>query len=353
MTTQTIDEAKLNAFIGKAVGDFGATLNTAMVVIGDKLGLYRALARGPLTEAALAARTDTLPRYLHPWLVNQAAGGYLEYDPATETYTLPAEHALALADESSPAYVIGGFQMISGALRATPRVAEAFRAGGGVAWSEQDADLFEGVERFFRPGYRANLVQSWIPALDGVAAKLEAGASVADVGCGHGASTIIMAQAYPNSHFIGFDNHPASIEQARQAASEAGLGDRVRFAVADAAAFPGGDYDLICFFDCLHDMGDPWAAARHAHRMVADDGTLLIVEPMAGNTVAANLNPVGRIYAGASVLICTANAMATGGLGLGTIATDDELCAVLTAGGFTHFRRATETPLNRIFEARP
>ncbi|MGH2602346.1 MAG: class I SAM-dependent methyltransferase [Dehalococcoidia bacterium] len=351
---QPIDEARLNEFLGKAVSDFGATLSAAMVVLGDKLGLYKTLAgAGPLSATELAGRTGTSVRYVRPWLINQAAGGYVEYDAATDTYRLTPEQAAALADEDSPACVLGAFQVFTSALKAEPRIAEAFRTGGGLTWGEHDPGLFEGTERFFRPGYAANLVSSWIPALDGVAAKLTKGAMVADVGCGHGASTIILAQAFPTSRFFGFDNHAPSIERAREAAIKAGVADRVRFEVAGAAGYPGAGYDLIAYFDCLHDMGDPVGAARHARETIAPDGTVLLVEPMAGATVAENLNPVGRIFSAASVLICTPNALAGEGHGLGTIATDEELREVLAAGGFTRFRRATETPFNRVFEARP
>jgi SAM-dependent methyltransferase len=357
MTTVTtpIDEAKLQAFLGKAVGDFGTAASAALVVIGDQLGLYRAMAgAGPLTSAELAQRTGTMERYVREWLVNQAAAGFLEYEPSTARYSLPPEHALALTDDTSPFYVGGGYQVITAVMKAQPRIAEAFRTGAGLPWGEQDPSLFEGTERFFRPGYEANLVSSWIPALDGVAAKLQAGATVADVGCGHGASTIVMAQAYPRSRFFGFDNHAPSIARARQAAAEAGVEKRVIFEVASAADFPGSDYDLIAYFDCLHDMGDPVGAIRHAREVLAPHGTVLIVEPMAGERVEDNFNPVGVVYSAASVLCCTPNALSAGhGTALGTIATEAQLREVVTTGGLSRFRRATETPFNRIFEARP
>jgi SAM-dependent methyltransferase len=349
-----IDEAKLNELLGRVIGDFGGAAALAMGLIGDRAGLYRAMAdAGPLTADALAARTGAQIRYVRPWLVNQAASGYVDYDAATDTYRLTPEQALAFADEESPASMLGGFQVILAAAKAAPRLVAAFRTGGGIAWGEHDPDLFEGTERFFKPGYAGNLVQSWLPALDGVVEKLERGAMVADVGCGHGASTIIMARAYPNSRFFGFDNHAASIEAARSAATRDGVADAVTFAVAGADQYPGAGYDLICFFDCLHDMGDPVAALRHARETLADDGTVLLVEPMAGETDAENINPVGRIFAAASVLVCTANAMATGGKGLGTLATEEALRALAIEAGFTRFRRATETPFNRVFEIRP
>ena len=353
---QTIDEAKLEAFVGKGVNDFGAMLTSALVVIGDKLGLYKALAgAGALTSAELAQRTGTTERYVRDWLVNQAASGYVDYDPATGRYTLPDEHAIALTDETSPFFLLGAFQGSLAAVKSEAKIREAMRNGGGLLWGEHDPDLFVGTERLFRPGYSANLVANWIPTLDGVETKLKAGATVADVGCGHGASTIIMAQAYPRSRFAGYDNHAPSIERAREAAADAGVADRVTFEVAAATAYPGANYDLIAFFDCLHDMGYPVAALRHARETIAPDGTVLLVEPMAGARVEENFNPVGRAYAGFSVLVCMPNAIASCGCAsaLGTIATDDQLREVASAAGFTRFRRATETAFNRVFEIRP
>lgn len=354
---QTIDQQKLEGFLGKVIGDWGAANGCALALLGDRLGLYKAMTgAGPITPAELAAKTGTIERYVREWLVNQASGGYVAYDPQTERYTLPPEHAMALTDETSPAYVAPGFQLMLAIVRAEPRIEEAFRTGGGMEWGEHHSDLFPATERFFRTGYLAYLVSSWIPALDGVEAKLKSGATVADVGCGHGASTRIMAQAYPNSRFHGFDNHAPSIEAARAEAEAEGVGDRITFEVATAQDFPGSGYDLIAYFDCLHDMGDPVGAMRYARRAVADDGTLLIVEPMAGEHVEENINPVGRVFSGASVLCCTPNAIATGGpegVALGTVATEQQLREVVLEGGFTRFRRATETPFNRIFEARP
>jgi SAM-dependent methyltransferase len=353
-TTTTIDEEKLNAFMGKVVGDFGASVSAALVVLGDKLGLYKAMADSqPVTPAELAARTGTVERYVREWLINQAAGGYVEYDPATERFTLPPEQAVALADEESPFFVAGGFQILGAMVKAQPRILEHFRNGGGMLWGEHDADLFEGTRRFFRPGYLGNLVQTWIPALDGVQPKLERGALVADVGCGHGASTIIMAKAFPRSRFIGFDNHAPSVEAARQAAAEAGVADRVSFEVAGASEIPGTCYDLVAFFDCVHDMGDPQGALRRAREIVAADGTIMIVEPMAGERVEDNLNPIGRTFSGASTLCCTSNSLALGGPALGTIATEARFREIAHGAGLTRFRRATETPFNRVFEARP
>jgi len=354
MANKAINEEKVHAFLGKVINDWGATLSSALVIIGDKLGLYKAMADGePVTPQQLAQRTGTTERYVREWLINQAASGYIDYDPATKCYRLPLEHAIALTDDNSPFAVAGGFHSMTALVKAEPRIADAFRTGGGMLWGEHDPALFIGTERFFRPGYATYLTTSWIPALDGVQTKLEAGGKVADVGCGHGASTIIMAQAYPRSHFYGFDSHAPSIEHAQAAAAEAGVSDRVTFEVADATQFPGTDYDLVAYFDCLHDMGDPVGAIRRAREAVAADGTVLIVEPMAGERVEDNLNPVGRVFSGASVLVCMPNSLATGGPALGTIATESQLREVVQNGGFSRFRRATETPFNRIFEAQP
>jgi SAM-dependent methyltransferase len=345
----TIDETKLNAFIGKAIDDWGALTSAALVVIGDKLGLYGALTSGgPATPGELAERTGTVERYVRPWLINQAAGGYLEYDANSGRFRLPPEHGQALAT------VAGGYHVLLAAIKAEPRITHGFKTGTGMLWGEHDPAMFKGTEDCFRPGYEQNLVQSWIPALEGVESKLQTGALVADVGCGHGASTLIMARAYPRSRFVGFDNHEPSILHARNAAMEAGLSDRVRFEVAGADAYPTtpNGYDFIAFFDCLHDMGDAVAAMRHAARTLAEDGTVLVVEPMAGERIEDNLNPVARVYAGASVLVCTPHALAEGGTPLGTLATDAALREVAAAGGLATFRRATETPFNRVFEIR-
>jgi SAM-dependent methyltransferase len=353
MTTPTIDEAKVHAFLGQMVGDLAGLLGSAMTYLGDRLGLYKAMADGvPVTSEQLANKTGTAERYIRDWLVAQAAAGIVEYDAVSGAYRLPPEQALALTDENSPAFVGGAFQGMVAITRALPRVLENMKTGGGMFWGEHHADLFEGTERFFKPGYVGNLVSAWIPALDGVQTKLQAGGLVADVGCGHGASTIIMAQAFPNARFVGYDYHEPSIMRAREAAAEAGLSDRVEFHLAESVDFPGGPYDLVAFFDCLHDMADPVSAARRAYQTLKEDGTVLLVEPMAGATVEENFNPVGRLYAAASVLVCTPNAVAGGGKGLGTIASDSDLGAVFTEAGFGRFRRATETPFNRVFEAR-
>jgi SAM-dependent methyltransferase len=357
MTTQTeqqpIDEAKVEAFVNQAVGELGATLNAALVVIGDRLGLYKAMAgAGPLTPAELAERTGTSERYVREWLNGQAAGGYVTYEEGR--YTLPPEHALALADEDSPAFLPGAFQLMTACVRDEPKIREAFRSGAGVGWHQHDHGVFDGCERFFQPGYRANLVQSWIPALDGVDAKLRAGARVADVGCGHGASTTIMAAAYPESVFTGFDYHERSIAEAKARAEAAGVIDNVRFETASAQDYPGAGYDLVTTFDCLHDMGDPVSAARHVLETLDADGTWLIVEPFAGDSVEENLNPVGRVYYGASTLLCTPASLSQEvGLALGAQAGEARLRDVAGAGGFTRFRRVAETPFNLVLEARP
>ncbi|HEX8128399.1 MAG TPA: methyltransferase domain-containing protein [Pyrinomonadaceae bacterium] len=352
----SINEENLNQLLGKFVADFGAAFHAGLVVIGESLGLYKAMAQAeqPLTSAELAERTNTSERYVREWLCSQAAGGYVEYDAQTQRYFLTAEQAFALADEQSPAYLPGAFLLAVSALKAVPKITEAFRTGEGFGWHQHDHGLFRGTEMFFRPGYAANLVNSWIPAFDGVEAKLKAGAKVADVGCGLGASTILMAQAFPDSTFVGFDYHDKSIEMARQKAVEAGVADRVEFAVAKAKDYPGENYDFVTFFDCLHDMGDPVGAAAHVRESLAPDGTWMIVEPFAGDRVEDNLNPVGRIYYSASTLLCTPASLSQEvGLALGAQAGEARMREVVTAGGFTHFRRATETPFNLIFEAKP
>ena len=350
-----VDGQKLEQFVFRAVDEVGATLNAALVVMGDKLGLYRALAgAGALTAVELARRTGVAERYVREWLNAQAAGGYLEYDPVGGTYTLPPEQTIALTDEQSPAYLPGFFQIALGTVLDSPRITEAARSGEGVGWHEHNHDVFDGCERFFRPGYNASLVPSWLPALDGVVEKLQAGAKVADIGCGHGSSTVLMAQAFPNSTFVGSDYHDDSIETARQRAKEAGVADRVRFETAAAAAHPGEGYDLVTMFDCLHDMGDPVGAARHVHRTLAPGGTWMIVEPMAGDRIEDNLNPVGRAYYGFSTFLCTPASLSQEvGLALGAQAGEARIGDVVAAGGFSRFRRAAETPFNLVFEARP
>jgi SAM-dependent methyltransferase len=349
-----INEDKLNAFMGRFVGDMGAVAHAATIVVGDQLGLYKALAEGPSDVESLAKRTETDARYLLEWLSAQAASGYVEYNAATQRFSMSEEQAFALAQEGSPAFIPGAFQVAVALFKAIPKIRQAMQTGLGVGWHEHDSALFHGTERFFRPGYTANLVSSWIPALDGVDARLKAGAKVADVGCGHGASTLIMAQAYPKSSFTGFDYHAPSIEHARKAAKEAGVADRVSFEVARAQDFPGEGYDLVAIFDALHDMGDPVGAATHVRKTLRPDGTWLIVEPFANDKLEDNLNPIGRIYYSASSFICTpASRSQEVGACLGAQAGEARLREVVTKGGFKRFRRATETPFNMVLEARP
>jgi SAM-dependent methyltransferase len=353
-TAPVINEQKLEAFVGKVVTECAAALSVPLVVIGDRLGFYRTLAEsGPLTSAELAQRTGTKERYVRDWLVNQAAGEYLIYDAQTERYSLPDEHAIVLTNEGSPYFLGGAFQVTPSLIMAQDHICKLFRTGEGMTWGEHDHDLFPGAERFWRSGYIANLVDSWIPALDGVKAKLEAGATVVDVGCGYGASLILLAKAFPQSRFFGFDTHRPSIEHARNAAGEAGISDRVIFDVSSAAQYPGTAYDLITFFDSLHDMGDPVRAIRHARETLAPDGSVMIVEPMAGQRVEENLNPIGRAFSAFSVLCCMPNAIAQGEVALGTIATDQQLRDVVVAGGLSQFTRVTASPTNRVFQARP
>jgi SAM-dependent methyltransferase len=350
-----LDEQKLTDFVFKAVDEVGATLNAALVVMGDKLGLYRALAgTGALTAAELAEKTGTAERYVQEWLNAQAAGGYVDYDPESGRYALPPEQTVALTDESSPAYLPGFFQIALGSVLDSPRITESVRTGAGLGWHEHVHDVHEGCERFFRPGYNANLVGAWLPALDGVVEKLERGARVADIGCGHGASTILMAQAFPQSRFVGSDYHTGSIDTARERAQNAGVADRVQFEAAPAAAHPGSGYDLVTMFDCLHDMGDPVGAARKVRELLAPDGTWMIVEPAAGDRVEDNLNPVGRAYYGFSTLLCTPASLSQEvGLALGAQAGEVRIREVVESAGFTRFRRVAETPFNLVLEARP
>jgi 2-polyprenyl-3-methyl-5-hydroxy-6-metoxy-1,4-benzoquinol methylase len=350
-----VDGDKLMQFVFRAVDEVGATLNAALVVMGDKLGLYRALAgSGGLSPAELAARTGTAERYVREWLNAQAAGGFVAYDADSGRYSLEPEQAVALTDADSPAYLPGFFQIAVGSVLDSPRITDVARSGDGVGWHEHVHDVHEGCERFFRPGYNANLIGGWLPALDGVVDKLERGARVADVGCGHGASTILMAQAFPNSTFAGSDYHTGSIETARARAAEAGVADRVHFAAEPAAGYTGGPYDLVTMFDCLHDMGDPVGAARHVLGTLAADGTWMIVEPNAGDRVEDNLNPVGRAYYGFSTLLCTPASLSQEvGLALGAQAGEARIRDVVETAGFTRFRRAAETPFNLVFEARP
>jgi 2-polyprenyl-3-methyl-5-hydroxy-6-metoxy-1,4-benzoquinol methylase len=353
--TVEVDPQKLEQFVFRAVEEVGATLNAALVVMGDKLGLYRALAdAGPTTPVELARRTGVSERYIREWLNAQAAGGYVEYDPVGGNYTLAPEQTIALTDEESPAYLPGFFQVALGTVIDSPRITEAARSGAGVGWHEHNHDVFEGCERFFRPGYNASLVPSWLPALDGVVEKLTAGAKVADIGCGHGSSTILMAQSFPNSKFVGSDYHADSIKTAQQRAHDAGVSERVRFETTPASSAAGEGFDLVTMFDCLHDMGDPVGASRQVREMLAPDGTWMIVEPMAGDRVEDNFNPVGRAFYGFSTFLCTPASLSQDvGLALGAQAGEARIGDVVSEGGFTRFRRAAETPFNLVFEARP
>lgn len=350
-----IDEEKLQEHLGTAIRDFGATLHAPLVVIGDKLGLYRALAReGPLTSSELAAETDTAERYVREWLRSQAAGGYVTYDPSTDRYSLTPEQAALLADEDSPVFVGAHFQVALSAARVESRLTEAFRTGEGIGWGEQDATLFHGTARSFGPTYQANLVEHWIPALDGVEEKLKEGARVADVGCGLGRTTLVMARAYPESEFVGVDFHEPSIEAARENATEADVADRVAFEVAAAKDLEGGPFDFVTMFDCLHDMGDPVGAAARVRDVLEDDGTWMIVEPYANEAVEENFNPMGRAFYSISTLVCTPCALdQEAETVLGAQAGEERLGEVAREAGFTRFRRAAETPLNMILEARP
>jgi SAM-dependent methyltransferase len=349
----SINPQKLESFLGKIVSDLGATLGSALALIGDQLGLYKAMAfAGPLSYEELAQKTQTDPRYVREWLINQAAGGYVEYDPQQQKYVLPNEHAIALTSEDSPFYVAGGFQSMNALVMAVDRISEGFRTGKGMLWGEHHHNLFQGTERFFKPSYLGNLLQTWLPAVEGAVEKLQRGAKVADIGAGHGISTLIMAKAFPKSQFFGFDNHQPSVERANEIARQEGVGDRVEFKVSNAQSFPGSEYDLIAYFDCLHDMGDPVGALKQAHQALAQDGIVMVIEPMAGRKTEENFNPVGRVYSGASVLCCTPNAIASGPYALGTVASDDALADVAAKAGFRSFVRVTETPFNRVFQGK-
>lgn len=350
-----VDQAKLMEFLGKAVGDMGAAMSAALVCMGDRLGLYKALAAGgPMTPGDLAKKTGTTERYVREWLLNQAAGGFVTYDGGK--YSMTPEQAMCLADESSPVFLAGAYDVIQSVQRDEPKIREAFKSGKGVAWGEHDTCLFCGTERFFAGSYRGHLVQEWLPSLDGVKSRLADGGEVADVGCGHGASTIIMAGAFPKSRFVGFDAHGPSIECAAKKAKEAGVSN-VRFEVADATSIPaaksGGGWDLVCMFDCLHDMGDPAGAVKSARSVVKKDGTLMVVEPNAADSVEGNLNPIARVFAAASTMICVPASLASNGPALGACAGEKRLTEVIRQGGFTRVRRATETPFNMVLEGKP
>jgi 2-polyprenyl-3-methyl-5-hydroxy-6-metoxy-1,4-benzoquinol methylase len=349
-----IDPKKMEQLMGRMVGDIGAAAGVALVLLGDELGLYKALAAaGPCNSADLATRTGCAERYVREWLAQQAASGYVQYDAASGRFSMSPEQAAVFADESSPAFIPGAFEMVISMIRDEPRLSAAFRSGQGVGWHEHDASLFRSVERFFRPGYAAHLIGEWIPALEGMEAKLRAGAKVADVGCGHGVTTVLMARAFPASTFVGFDYHRESIERARQIARESDL-KNVSFEIAMAKDYPGTQHDLVTFFDCLHDMGDPVGAATHVRRSLKPDGVFMLVEPRAGDRLEENLNPVGRIFYAASTMFCTPASLSQEvGLALGAQAGEKRMREVTAAAGFTHFRRAAETPFNAIYEVRP
>jgi SAM-dependent methyltransferase len=350
----SIDQERLEMFMGKMVTDLGAGVNGVLVVLGDRLGLYKAIAQsGRVTSDSLAESTETHERYVREWLAAQAASGYLEYDAQEGEFFMTPEQEAVFADEDSPVYLPGGFYSLAAVFADEPKITEAFRTGAGMAWGEHNNCLFCGTAKFFKPSYRANLVSSWIPALDGVQEKLERGAKVADVGCGYGISTMIMAETYPKSQFFGYDFHEKSIEYAQTLADEAGL-DNVKYEVATSKTYPGNGYDMVTYFDCLHDMGDPAGACAHTLNSLNSDGTMMIVEPFAYDSLEENLNPVGRVYYGFSTMVCTPSSLGQEvGLGLGACAGEKRLREVVTSGGFTRFRRATETPFNLILEARP
>jgi SAM-dependent methyltransferase len=348
------DPDRLDALLGTVIGDLGATTTAGGVVVGHRLGLYTALAQGAATADELAERTGTDARYLAEWLAGQAAGGYVEYDPASGAFRMTPEQAFAFADPAGPLYLPGAFVLALGALRAEPRITEAFRTGAGMGWHEHDEDVVLGCELLFRPGYTANLVAAWLPALDGVADKLRAGGRVADVGCGLGASSVLLAQAFPRATVTASDYHGESVSLAHKRIADAGVADRVSVEVAGAQSFSGTGFDLVTTFDCLHDMGDPLGAARHIRAALADDGTWMVVEPRAGDTVAENLNPVGRAYYGFSAFLCVPNARSQpGGYSLGAQAGEAAIGQIATDAGFTRFRRVAQTPLNNVYEIRP
>lgn len=348
-----VNETRLHEFMGKAVGDLGAAVSVPLFILGERLGLYKAMAgAGPLTSQQLADKTGTNERCVREWLMNQAAGGYVTFDPKAQTFTLPDEQALALADEDSPVYLHGAYDILQSLFRDLAKFEGMFKTGQGLGWGEHDGCLFSGTARFFRPNYTANLIPSWLPSLDGMNSRLQQGASVADVGCGYGYSTLIMAHAFPNSTFVGFDLHPGSVQAATKLAREAGL-TNCTFQTAPATAFPGSGYNLVTCFDCLHDMADPVGAARHVRQSLAPDGAWMIVEPFANDQPEQNLNPIGRLFYGASTLICVPASQSGQGPALGAQAGEAKLRKVVTEGGFTQFRRATQTPFNLVLEARP
>ena len=352
--TAPLDMTEVEHFMHQIVGDLGAALSAVLIHVGDRLGLYRAMGDArPVTSAELADRTGLAERYVREWLHNQAAAGWVRYDPTDQSFVLPAEHAVLVADESQPTFLLGGFDFVASMWADEDTITDAFTTGKGIGWHEHDHRLFQGTERFFRPGYQANLIASWLPALDGVVERLQSGATVADVGCGHGAATILLGESFPRSTVVGYDYHEGSIVAARQRAAEAGVADRVRFETAGAKDFTGS-YDLVCLFDCLHDMGDPVGAATHVREQLADGGTLLLVEPAAADRPEDNHHPLGRMFYAASTMICTPASLAQEvGLGLGNQVGYERLSTILGEAGFSHVRLAATTPVNLVIEARP
>ncbi len=354
-SVNTIDQAKLHEFVMKSVGDVASALGSMMIILGDRLGLYKAMANsGPITSDELAAKTNTAERYIREWLASQAAAGYITYDPIKKKYVLPQENAMVLAYEDSSTYIIGAYQILRSVFKDEDKFVSIFKTGKGLRWGEHHHDLHEGTAKFFKPNYMSNLVQSWIPSLCGLEEKLKKGAKVADIGCGYGISTIIMAKQYPNSKFSGFDNHEPSIEAAKQLAKKDGLeNNRVDFQIISANESIGADYDLITFFDCLHDMADPIGVLKFAKQSLKSDGVCMIVEPMANDNVEDNLNLIGRIYYAASSIICVPNSIADNGLALGAQAGENKIKEIVQKAGFTKFRRASQTPFNIVYEVKP
>ena len=354
INSNSIDSKKLEEFVMKAVADMGSSLSAMMVMLGEKLGLYKALQQnGPLTSEELSNKTNTSERYIREWLASQAASGYISYNPSDRKFSISPENAMVLADENSPAYLLGGYQILRSIFKDEDKFVKIFQTGEGLRWGEHHHDLFEGTAKFFKPSYMSNLVSSWIPSLEGVEEKLKKGAKVADIGCGYGVSTAIMAKAYPNSQFYGFDNHLPSIEKAKEHASKYNINENIKFSLVSANESIGNDYDLVAFFDCLHDMGDPLGALKFARQSLKNDGTCMIVEPMANDNIEENLNLVGRIYYSASSLICVPNSLADNGIALGAQAGEKRIKDLVHKAGFTKFKRSAQTPFNIVYQAKP
>src|SRR4051795_4952641 len=354
LTANTIDQTKLGEFMMKAVGDMATSFGAMMIILGDRLGLYKAMAEsGPITSKELSGQTNTAERYIREWLASQAAAGYITYNPEDKKFFLPPENAMVLANEDSPAFMLGSYQMLRSMFKDEDKFIDIFKSGKGLRWGEHHHDLFEGTAKFFKPNYMSNLIPSWIPSLEGMQEKLKEGAKVADIGCGYGVPTVLMAKEYPKSKFYGFDNHEASIQAARKLAQKEGVSDRVEFAVVSANEPIGDDFDLVAFFDCLHDMADPIGALKFAKQSLKSDGTCMIIEPMANDNIEDNLNLVGKIYYSASSIICVPNSLADDGIALGAQAGEKKIKEVAEKAGFTKFRRASQTPFNIVYEAKP